>query len=188
MAIFCKIVLIGDGAVGKTALRSRFMGQGFSSNYLMTIGADMSVKQVMLPATPEPIELKFQIWDLAGQLRFSEVRASFYNGSVGAILVFDVTRPDSFENTPKWLMEMRKNMNKSIPVVILGNKVDLRSEVPNAVEPKHGRGLAKAVGEYYSDNKFEIPYYETSAKTGENVDNAFLKLASMILKYSSTKK
>jgi GTPase SAR1 family protein len=89
-----KICLLGDGGVGKTSLRERFLGKGFQSGYILTIGADFAVQDLNIDGQ----QYKFQIWDLAGQQRFSAVRALYYKGSHGAILVFDNTRPESLYN------------------------------------------------------------------------------------------
>jgi len=97
-----KVVLIGDGAVGKTSIRNRFMGYGFETSHLMTLGADFSLKEVN-----RGDEIwKFQIWDLAGQEMFQQVRARFYQGAMGALLVFDITRKQTFLNITNWLNEL----------------------------------------------------------------------------------
>lgn len=187
MGILAKIVIMGDGAVGKTSLRNSFMGEKFTSNYQMTIGADFALKEHPLTVDRKSYDMKFQIWDLAGQQRFQEVRSVYYQGTVGAILVFDVTRPDTFENTIKWLLELRKFSGKkssSPPVVILGNKVDLRGVVDMTLTKKDGETLAEVIPKYYCDDKFKIPYLEVSAKTGENVDKAFGILGEHIIRKS----
>ncbi|MFW9928186.1 MAG: GTP-binding protein [Candidatus Thorarchaeota archaeon] len=184
MATIAKIILSGDGAVGKTALRRTFMGVNFDGQYLMTIGADFSVKEVRLNNPGKDI-MKFQIWDLAGQPRFAEVRSVYYSGIVGAVLVYDITRPDSYENTPKWLMEIKKHSKKgAVPVVLLANKIDLKDKVDYSISREEGLALSEAISKYYWDEEYyeDIPYFETSAKTGENVDAAFLKLGEIILK------
>jgi small GTP-binding protein len=174
-----KITLLGDGAVGKTALRDRFMGKSFTADYMMTIGADFATKQVELG--PQYGNIKYQIWDLAGQPRFEAVRGLYYRGSLGGLLVFDVTRPPSFENTPSWVKELWKNNGKGrVPIVILGNKIDLRGAVPENLEPGHGQALARHLSEIAG---FQIPYLETSAKTGQNVIEAFINLGESILNY-----
>ncbi|MHA2338616.1 MAG: GTP-binding protein [Candidatus Hodarchaeales archaeon] len=169
------MVLMGDGAVGKTALRNNFMGKGFTSNYLMTLGADMSSKLV------KELDLKLQIWDMAGQPRFKDVRGPFYNGSAGAIVVFDVTRYESYESTVQWLMELQKWVKKNIPVVLLGNKTDLRGSVASSMSPQDGENLANDLSDFYVSSQWIIPYFETSALSGQNVQEAFLKLGRMIL-------
>ena len=184
MAFIAKVILAGDGAVGKTALRQAFMGVNFDGQYLMTIGADFSVKEVRLN-TPGQDVMKFQIWDLAGQPRFQEVRSVYYSGIVGAVLVYDITRPDSYENTPKWLMEIKKHSRKgAVPVVLLANKIDLKDKVDYVIETSEGLALSSAISKYYWEEEYyhDIPYFETSAKTGVNVEEAFHKLGEIILK------
>lgn len=193
MAILTKIVLMGDGAVGKTSLRNSFMGERFTGDYLMTVGADFSLKEYPVTVQGKSFDIKFQIWDLAGQQRFENVRAAFYNGTVGGVLVYDITRPDSFENTIKWLLELGKNSNvrgNPPPVVLLGNKSDLREKVDNAVSKEQGQLLAKTLPQYYCNNRFQIPFFETSAVNGSNVDLAFKTLGEQIIeltKFKTTK-
>ncbi|MFX0116532.1 MAG: GTP-binding protein [Candidatus Hodarchaeota archaeon] len=177
---FVKVCLLGDGAVGKTALRERYLGKGFSSNYIMTIGADFAVKPVTIRERPA----KFQIWDLAGQPRFSSVRALYYRGSMGALLIFDVTRPDSFANQRDWINELWKSNGKGpIPLVILGNKSDLRGHSPDEISNEQALEFAETLSEETRSTGFETPYLETSAKTGQNVNEAFQMLGNSILKY-----
>jgi len=180
-----KICLLGDGAVGKTALRERYLGKQFSSGYVMTIGADFAVKKTTIETEEGPKDVKFQIWDLAGQPRFNSVRELYYKGSHGGLLVFDITRRDSFTNLKAWINELYSNSGRGkMPVVVLGNKVDLRNETEGCVE-------VEEVYNFISDLKkerdltFEIPYLETSAKTGANVDESFTRLAKTIREYLS---
>ena len=99
--------------------------------------------------------------------------------------MYDITRPDSFENTPKWLMEIKKHSKKgAVPVVLLANKIDLKDKINYCISTSEGLALSSAISKYYWDEEYfaDIPYYETSAKTGENVEDAFHKLGEMILK------
>ena len=176
---------MGDGAVGKTSLRRTFMGMPFEGDYQLTIGADFSLKELLVgrPEDEDKFHLKFQIWDLAGQPRFQEVRSLYYSGSMGAVLVYDMTRPKSFENIPNWLSEIKKYSKKGpVPVVLLANKSDLKNESEHIVETDEGIALSQIISKsYYSDEtQQEIPFFETSAKTGENVEAAFTKLAELI--------
>lgn len=182
---------MGDGAVGKTSLRNSFMGARFTGDYLMTVGADFSLKQCPVKVRGQNYDIKFQIWDLAGQQRFESVRSAYYNGTIGALLVYDITRQDSFENTVKWLMELGKNANikgSPPPVILLGNKLDLREKVATSVSKEQGQLLAETLPEYYCNKQFDIPFFETSAVNGHNVDLAFQTLGERIIELTQFKK
>ncbi|MHA1129662.1 MAG: Rab family GTPase [Candidatus Helarchaeota archaeon] len=164
-----KLVLVGEGAVGKTSIRQKYMGKGFSGEYLKTIGADFASKVVEIKdSSGDVIKSIFQIWDLAGQVEFKEVRASFYGGCQGVLLVFDLTRKDTMDKLKDWILEAAKNSGGSIKgFYLIGNKCDL----PNReITLEEGKKFAQFLSERL---KFEIPYIETSAKTGENIDFLF---------------
>ena len=170
-----KVSLLGEGAVGKTSLRRRYLGEGFTTGYMMTIGADFAVKKL----TIDDIEFTLQIWDLAGQQRFSAVREVYYRGTSGCLLVFDITRPDTYEAIPNWLHELiRNNKNRIVPMILIGNKADLREQNPYSVPPEYAQEYARSLSEW---SGFDVPYIETSAKTGQNVQAAFETLARQIL-------
>lgn len=184
--IILKTVLIGDGAVGKTSIRNSYMGEKFQPTYMATIGADFAVKDVNIYV--EKI-VRFQIWDLAGQQRFDVIRDTYYLGAHVAMIVFDHTRPDSFMNMTKWLNELWMNCGTGpVPFVILGNKTDLIPQLENKDLNLDARSFAtsisKATEERYG---FSIDYFPTSAKTGENIDEAFIKLAKNFLIWKSIK-
>ena len=141
-----KVTLIGDGAVGKTSLRNRYMGRGFRQDHLMTIGADFATVEKEIIYNERTYNCIFQIWDIAGQKRFSDMRARFFHGSMAAIAVFDITRPDSFQNIRVWIEEIWKNNGKgAIPIVLVGNKSDLRDR--KSVSSKIAEDYAKALSE-----------------------------------------
>lgn len=176
-----KIVLLGDGGVGKTSLFNRFMGKGFKSNYLMTIGADFGVKEIILGGDRE---VKFLVVDIAGQPHFREVRKAFYQGTYGAFIVVDITRPDTFINSVLWLNEAWKHGEGPYPVIFLGNKNDLRASITHTVGHDRIQKLTKVLSNEAERSKgFEIPYLPTSAKTGLNVDLAFETLGNEIIKW-----
>lgn len=178
-----KVCLLGDGAVGKTALRERYLGKQFSSGYVMTIGADFAVKKTRITTEEGDKDVKFQIWDLAGQPRFNSVRELYYKGSHGGLLVFDITRRDSFTNLDSWVEELYKNSGRGpMPVAVLGNKVDLRNQAEDYVTEAEALEFTENLKARIQIN-CEIPYLETSAKTGENVDQSFMVLAQSIREF-----
>ncbi|MFX0091909.1 MAG: Rab family GTPase [Candidatus Hodarchaeota archaeon] len=164
-----KIVLGGDGAVGKTSLRKKYMGEGFEKEYLQTLGADFALHETKI----EDSDIKFQIWDLAGQPLFSKVVKGYYEGCNGAIMVYDVTRPESMDNLKNWIDDLIKHGGK-MSVVIIGNKIDL----DRVVATEAGLNFATQVA---SDHGIKTKYIETSALTGENVQKAFETLGQNIL-------
>ena len=178
-----KIVLAGDGAVGKTTLRRRYLGEGFSESYMMTIGADFAVKDVDLGGK----KVTFQIWDLAGQPRFQVVRELYYKGALGGLMIFDVTRWDSFQNLPQWINELwRSNGRGCVPLILVGNKTDLRRDDESSISPEYGLEYSLTLSEVTKQYGFSIPYIETSAKTGQLVEDAFHALGNYILSFLNT--
>ncbi|UCE13678.1 MAG: GTP-binding protein [Candidatus Heimdallarchaeota archaeon] len=169
-----KIVLVGDGAVGKTSLRKRYLGEGFETDYLSTMGADFALYDTNINET----HIRWQIWDLAGQPVFKDVVKAYYTKIFGGVLVYDVTRRSTFENVEKWLNELQENSkrDKTVPVVLFANKIDLQEEGAETVSPDEGKALADRLG---------LSFYETSAKTGEMVTAAFEKLGKEILDFTS---
>lgn len=169
-----KIVLVGDGAVGKTSLRKTYLGEGFDTDYLSTMGADFALHDTKV----EDTEIRWQIWDLAGQPVFKDVVKAYYTKVFGGILVYDVSRRQTFDNVKKWVNDLWTNSGreKKVPVVLLANKVDLREEGAETVSNDEGKKIAEQLG---------LPFIETSAKTGEGVDAAFDQLGRDILAYTS---
>ncbi|MFX0169686.1 MAG: Rab family GTPase [Candidatus Hodarchaeota archaeon] len=161
-----KIVLVGDAEVGKTSLTQRFAYGTFTDGYISTLGVDFIVKSI--PINNQIV--KIQAWDTAGQERYSGVRPIYFRGAKGALLVFDITMRQSFVNAEKWYDQIRRYSGLDVPVVLVGNKIDLDDTRTISIEEAQN----------YSKEK-NIPYFETSAKTDFKVSEVFDKLAEMIL-------
>ncbi|MFW9852669.1 MAG: GTP-binding protein [Candidatus Thorarchaeota archaeon] len=173
-----KISLLGDGAVGKTSLRRNYLGETFKANYNMTLGADFATNYL----TIDDMKITMVIWDLAGQPRFNVVREVYYRGTKGALLVFDLSRPESYESLANWVAELYKNNRmQKVPIVLIGNKADLRGSDYNTIPAKYGEDYAKRLSEW---SGYDVPYIETSAKLGNNVVKSFETLVRQIIKQS----
>lgn len=160
--------MLGDGAVGKTALTTRFTQEYFDADYKRTIGSDFAIKKLDIPEID--VHVTLQVWDLAGQPRFEIVRQGFYRGSRGGLLVYDVTRRRTFMNLKHWKDEAFKSLKRDFPVIVVANKTDL---IESRVVPREeGEEWAKEHGHLY---------VESSALTGENVEKSFETLCKIII-------
>lgn len=143
------------------------MGEAFSANYQVTIGADFSVKFLETSS----ISAKLQIWDLSGQPRFDKVRKHFYTKLDGVIFVFDISRSESLENFPNWINEASSHNPDPVPLIVFGNKIDLKNEETPTFP-------TKLTYDWSGEKEAEV--IMTSAKTGENVSQAFDRLFETI--------
>ncbi|GIQ87110.1 Ran GTPase [Kipferlia bialata] len=153
-----KIVLIGDSAVGKSNILSRFIRNEFNLDSKTTIGVEFSNRTL----TIDEKSIKTQIWDTAGQERYRAITSAYYRGAVGALLVYDITRKQTFENCERWLNEMADHAPHDIVVLLVGNKTDLR----------HLRVVSTDEGRRFAERR-HINFIETSARDGSHVDEAF---------------
>lgn len=160
-----KLLLIGDSGVGKSSLLLRFTDDSFSENYISTIGVDFKIRTVQLDGKT----VKLQVWDTAGQERFRTITSSYYRGAHGIVVVFDLTSQDSFDNVKQWLFEIDKYASEQVKKLLVGNKADLVQK----------RVIQKETAEQFAKS-LQIPYIETSAKTAQNVEQAFVQMATNI--------
>ena len=150
---------MGDSSVGKSCLLLQFTDKRFKATHDLTIGVEFGSRTV----SAKDQFIKLQIWDTAGQESFRSITRSYYRGSIGALLVYDITRRDSFDNLVRWLEEMRENAYSKMQIILVGNKVDLEAE--REVSFEEGQAFAR---------KHQLMFFETSAKTALNVEAAFM--------------
>ncbi|PWZ23302.1 Ras-related protein RGP1 [Zea mays] len=159
-----KIVVVGDSAVGKTQLLGRFTRDEFFLDSKSTIGIEFQTRTVDIARH----RVKAQIWDTAGQERYRAVTSAYYRGALGAMLVYDVTSRRTFDHVARWVAELRAHADKSIVVMLVGNKADLaRDARRRAVDTDEAAAFAEEQGLFFS---------EASALSGDNVERAFLTL------------
>jgi len=166
-----KIVLIGDSGVGKSNILSRFTRNEFSVESKSTIGVEFATRSIEI----EKKVVKAQIWDTAGQERYRAITSAYYRGAVGALLVYDVTKKETFADVEKWLAELRDHADSKIVIMLTGNKCDLQ----------HLRSVTTQDAEIYAA-KEDLLFLETSALNSVNIDAAFQKVLSVIHERSQT--
>jgi small GTP-binding protein len=164
-----KIILAGAGAVGKTTLMNRFVRGSFASEYKATIGVDILTKEITYNDQNKNQLIKLQIWDIAGQELFRSFRKRFFSNARGVLLVFDLTVIQTLSELSSWVSDIYEIAGK-IPIVLIGNKVDLQELCVISSESIESFQTAHNI----------TSYYPTSALTGKNVDNAFHTLIKLI--------
>jgi len=162
---FYKILLIGDSAVGKSSIILRFSDDQFSDNFIATVGVDFKVRDFEI----EGETIKLQIWDTAGQERFRTITSSFFRGAHAIVIVYDITKQPTFRNVTTWLDEISRQASPQTKRILVGNKSDLSEE--REVETNAAKDFAKSKG---------LPFYEVSARTGENVREVFHTVAKLV--------
>jgi len=165
-----KTIVIGNPSVGKATLMRSIAKGFFQEDYSMTIGVNFHTKTIDLETEGGPKRCKLQLWVLGGQERFSYIRPMYYRGSLGVILIFDLTNTDSFEHLPIWIHEIRENVKLEIPILLVGNKSDLFDQ----------RAVSRDEIDRFR-KKFNLKYIEISAKTGDFVEKCFYTLTCLML-------
>jgi small GTP-binding protein len=165
-----KACLLGDFAVGKTSLVRRFVYDMFEDRYISTIGVKVSRKTVAVPRGSGTVELVMMLWDLAGSEQFDRVRASYLRGTAGALLVCDLTRPETLDSLKGYVKDLR-SVSAEAKLILAANKQDLVTPNVPHLEAEKVEALA---------GRLDIPFYFTSAKTGDEVERAFRCLGSLL--------
>nr|XP_045234213.1 ras-related protein Rab-27B isoform X1 [Macaca fascicularis] len=173
-----KLLALGDSGVGKTTFLYRYTDNKFNPKFITTVGIDFREKRVVYNAqgpngsSGKAFKVHLQLWDTAGQERFRSLTTAFFRDAMGFLLMFDLTSQQSFLNVRNWMSQLQANAYCENPdIVLIGNKADLPDQ--REVNERQARELA---------DKYGIPYFETSAATGQNVEKAVETLLDLIMK------
>lgn len=158
-----KIVVVGDSGVGKSNILSRYAQDEFNFDSKATVGVELYTKTFKI----NDKYVKVHFWDTAGQERYKSITAAYYRGAKGAMIVFDITRPDTFNNVDKWFNEIKEFGEKNMQILAVGNKSDLKHL--RAVDNKNAVAKAEIL---------DVAYFETSALESTNIRQAFEKLVT----------
>jgi len=168
--ILKKVVLLGDGGVGKTSLIARYVVNKFDDKYIATIGTKVSRKDIQVVKPDLIINLRMMIWDILGQKEYSKIRSASLSGAQGVIMVGDLSRPETVRSLEDFWLKEVQGVVGTIPTVFVGNKIDLAApDAPAAMD-------LREIGE-----KFSFPAMLCSAKTGDNVEGVFASLGEMLV-------
>jgi Ras-related protein Rab-11A len=162
-----KIILIGDSAVGKTNIMSKYLRGQFQENSKATVGVEFGSKLFKI----DNHNIKAQIWDTAGQEKYKAITGAYYKGSKGAFVVYDITRKETFDATDRWINDLKISSDPKINIILIGNKSDLEDK----------RDVLKEQGEEKAKS-FGCAFLETSAFNGDNIDKGFEMMISDIFK------
>ena len=160
-----KLILIGDSSVGKSNILLKYLKGEFDKNSKATVGVEFGTKNIMINNK----KIKIQIWDTAGQERYRSITSAYYKGAKGALIVYDITRKNTFDNIDKWISDLKLNGDKNICILIVGNKSDLNEQ----------REVDKELGKKKAE-MFKTAFMETSALNGENISKAFEEVIEQI--------
>ncbi|XP_019776305.2 ras-related protein Rab-12 [Delphinus delphis] len=163
-----QVIIIGSRGVGKTSLMERFTDDTFCEACKSTVGVDFKIKTVELRGK----KIRLQIWDTAGQERFNSITSAYYRSAKGIILVYDITKKETFDDLPKWMKMIDKYASEDAELLLVGNKLDCETD----------REISRQQGEKFAQQITGMRFCEASAKDNFNVDEIFLKLVDDILK------
>ena len=172
----CQLLIIGNSIVGKTSILTKYTSKSYTESYVATVGLDFFTKD----ETIDNKIIRIKIWDTAGQERYKAITKCFFQRAQGIIIVFDVTNKRSFDDLKMWIDSINSQSKltedlENMPIIIIGNKIDLPKRV---IDKETALNFAK---------EQNLEYYETSAKTGEGIDNAIKELVKKVMVYINKK-
>lgn len=177
-----KVSLLGEGMVGKTSLKNRIITGKFTELYLTTLGVDFGIHSLKI----DDADIQLAIWDIAGQKNFSSIRGGYFEGSSGAIIVFDVTRPETLTKIKDhWIVPFFEKLKKQLPILVLANKIDLEKE--RNVSKKQIEDYLKLIKIELGLENTELPYIEASVKDDINVIKSIEEFTKMLIKHHQNK-
>ena len=160
-----KIIIIGDTGVGKSNILSRYLKDEFREDSKSTVGVELGTKFIKI----KDMGAKLQIWDTAGQERYKSITSSYYKGSHGCFIVYDITNEKTFENVDNWFKQAQKEASKEVSIILVGNKCDLENE----------RKISKEKGEEKAKT-LNCPFFETSALSKIKIEDIFTEMINNI--------
>ena len=172
----CQLLIIGNSIVGKTSILTKYTSKSYTESYVATVGLDFFTKD----ETIDNKIIRIKIWDTAGQERYKAITKCFFQRAQGIIIVFDVTNKRSFDDLKMWIDSIKSQSKltedlENMPIILIGNKIDLPKRV---IDKETALNFAK---------EQNLEYYETSAKTGEGIDNAIKELVKKVMVYINKK-
>ena len=172
----CQLLIIGNSIVGKTSILTKYTSKAYTESYVATVGLDFFTKDESIDGKT----IRIKIWDTAGQERYKAITKCFFQRAQGIIIVFDVTNKRSFDDLKMWIDSIKSQSKltedlENMPIILIGNKIDLPKRV---IDKETALNFAK---------EQNLEYYETSAKTGEGIDNAIKELVKKVMVYISKK-
>jgi small GTP-binding protein len=159
-----KLLLIGESSVGKSCILLRYSENKFQESFFTTVGIDFKVRHCVI----NDRRVRLQVWDTAGQEKFRTITKAYYRGAHGILLVFDISNAETFAQSQGWMNSIRENITDPVSIALVGNKSDLERQVP----VEQAEAFAREYG---------VQYFETSAKTGTNIESTIIAVAKMAM-------
>jgi small GTP-binding protein len=176
-SVIKSVIMLGDAAVGKTSLVRRFVVDQFDDSYITTLGAKPMEKDIRVIGKDAIIELRMILWDIMGQKNYERVHKDMFEGINGGILVCDLTKPETLKSLGEYWIPTFFEYAGKVPMVLMANKVDLKEEIKTDI-----KDINALLASFQMKDGSHVPFYLTSAKTGENVQVGFEKLGELLIK------